>query len=200
MTTRAEQKEKRRWEILDTALDLFIRRGYTATKIKDIAEGVPMSTGLLFHYFDSKAALYTELVRIGASAPREMAAALQTPEPLAFFTACAQETLHFAVHSSFTAKMFILMSNAYYNEEVPEEARKLAFSADFYRGQAPLIRKGQESGVIRPGDPLALCTAFWTALQGAIQAHALDPGLPLPQPEWIVDIIRAESTKPPASG
>lgn len=54
MSTRDEQKEKRRKEILTAGLDLFIRKGYSATKIKDIAEHVGMSVGLLFHYFESK--------------------------------------------------------------------------------------------------------------------------------------------------
>lgn len=43
MSSRAEQKEKRRQEILEAALDQFIRRGYAATKIKDITEAAGMS-------------------------------------------------------------------------------------------------------------------------------------------------------------
>ena len=60
MGTRDEQREKRRQEILEMALDLFIRKGYAATKISDIAQNVGMSVGLLFHYFDSKEKLYEE--------------------------------------------------------------------------------------------------------------------------------------------
>jgi len=66
--TRKEQKEERKRTILMTALKLFVERGYYDTKITDIAEAVPMSTGLLFHYFESKEELYTELVRMGAQA------------------------------------------------------------------------------------------------------------------------------------
>ena len=66
--TRKEQKEERKQAILMTALTLFVERGYYDTKITDIAEAVPMSTGLLFHYFESKEELYTELVRMGAQA------------------------------------------------------------------------------------------------------------------------------------
>lgn len=54
MGMREQQKEKRRKEILLAGLDLYIRRGYSATKIKDIADQVGMSTGLLFHYFETK--------------------------------------------------------------------------------------------------------------------------------------------------
>ncbi|MEN6339070.1 MAG: helix-turn-helix domain-containing protein, partial [Clostridiaceae bacterium] len=51
MTVRDDQKEKRREDILRAGLDLFVKKGYTATKIKDIADQVGMSLGLLFHYF-----------------------------------------------------------------------------------------------------------------------------------------------------
>jgi len=61
--TRKEQKEERRKAILMTALNLFVKRGYYETKIADIAEAVPMSTGLLFHYFESKEELLLELVK-----------------------------------------------------------------------------------------------------------------------------------------
>ena len=65
METRKEQKEKRRQEILLAGLDLFVAKGYAATKITDIAKRANMSTGLLFHYFESKEKLYEELVTRG---------------------------------------------------------------------------------------------------------------------------------------
>jgi len=192
MKTRAEQKEKRRNEILAAALDQFIRRGYAAAKIKDIAELVGMSAGLLFHYFDSKEALYIELIKLGAAAPQGMIDGFSKAEPLVFFEMCAQRTLQFAGQSDFAAKMFVLMGNACYSEGIPEEARKIAITANFYRDLVPMVEAGQKNGTIREGDPLALCMAFWTAIQGSIEAYARNPGLPLPEAEWIVDIIRAK--------
>lgn len=188
--TREEQKLKRRNEILEASLDQFIRRGYAGTKIKDIADAAGMSVGLLFHYFGSKEALYTELIELGTSGPRQMLSGLTMTDALSFFTLCAQSTLRFAAESSFTAKMFVLMRSAYYTEGIPEKAREAAFSIDFYNELAPIIEQGQKEGTIRKGDPVSLSTAFWTALQGSIGAFALDPELSLPEPEWIVDIIR----------
>ena len=189
---RTKQKEKRRIEILDAALDQFIRRGYAATKIKNIADKASMSVGLLFHYFESKAAIYTELIQMGVSAPKQMVESLGAVPPLVFFELCAKHTLEFAASSQFTAKMFVLMGNAYLSEGIPEEARAIAINSGFYSESVPVVLKGQQNGTIRQGDPLALSMAFWTALQGAIEAHALNPELPLPQAEWIVDIIRAK--------
>lgn len=190
--SRASQKEQRRFKIMEAALDLFIRRGYSATKIKDIASAVGMSVGLLFHYFDSKELLYTELIKLGTSAPQEMLKGFGQVDPLTFFELSAQHTLEFARSSMFTAKMFVLMGNAYYSEGIPQEAREIALATNFYKDLVPLVEAGQKNGTIRDGDSLALCTTFWAAIQGSIEAYALNPELPLPQAEWIVDIIRSK--------
>ena len=75
METRKEQKERRRWQILRAALDLFVRRGYAETTIGQIAEAASMSTGLMFHYFSSKEDLYLALVAIGVEGTKAPQAA-----------------------------------------------------------------------------------------------------------------------------
>lgn len=176
---------------MEAALDQFIRRGYAATKIKHIADAAHMSVGLLFHYFESKEALYTELIRLGVMGPAQMLGQFIQAEPLEFFCQCAQMILALAEQSSFTAKMFVLMSNAYYCEGIPDEARAIAMTTNFYRDLVPVVQAGQQQGTLRQGDPLALCVCFWTALQGCIEKYALDPSLPLPRAEWLVDMISA---------
>ena len=62
MGKREEQKKIRKQLILEKGLELFVEKGYSATKISDIAEAVDMSVGLMFHYFESKEKLYEELL------------------------------------------------------------------------------------------------------------------------------------------
>lgn len=195
MKTRKELKEERYRQILNSALDLFIRKGYAATKIKDIADAVHMSVGLLFHYFGSKEELYITLIQMGVNGPKEMMNGIEIKDALSFFETCAKQTLMYAEQSIFTAKMFIIMSNAAYLEGVPEKAKEIASNLDFYTETMPLIIKGQEEGTIREGDPLSLSTLFWTTLQGAIQVYALNEKLILPKAEWIVDTIRKKEGK-----
>lgn len=192
MQTRKEQKEQRYKDILTVALDLFIRKGYSATKVKDIADALNMSVGLLFHYFESKERLYIELIKLGVSGPKQVLSEINDIDPLVFFETCAEQTLNYAKNSMFTAKMFILMGNAFYNEGIPEEAKKIASSINFYKETMPVIVRGQQDGTIRQGNPLSLATTFWTALQGIIQIYALNEDVQLPDSEWIVDIIRAK--------
>lgn len=189
MTIRDEQKERRRGEILRAGLDLFVKRGYTAAKVKDIADAVGMSVGLLFHYFPSKEELYRCLVEYGVSAP--MNAVLPAAgEPLTFFSRAAKEVLDYAKQDAFTAKMFLFMNQALMSEDVPPSAKEVLSGFDVYTPTAAMIRAGQQTGSIRAGDAMALAEAFWCAISGIAQMIACYPDLPMPESEWIVDIIR----------
>lgn len=193
MGVREEQKEKRRQEILAAGLDLFIRKGYAATKISDIAQQVGMSVGLLFHYFESKEKLYEELITLGVSEPMNM----MNPagkEPLEFFEGVARQIFCFLQTEPFFAKMFVLMSQAHYNEAAPQRIKEMLQGFDIYTPTTLLIQKGQENGTIRDGNPLALATAYWSAIQGIAEQMALSPEIPCPESEWIVDMIRRKSS------
>lgn len=55
--TLAESVDSRRL-ILDTARETFANKGYEATTNRGLAEAAGMTTGTLYHHFDSKAALF----------------------------------------------------------------------------------------------------------------------------------------------
>ena len=189
MGIRDEQKEKRREDILRAGLDLFIRKGYAATKIKDIADQVGMSVGLLFHYFKSKEELYEELIKYGISGPMGTMAGTDM-EPLAFFEVTAERIFQYIQAEPFVAKMFVLMSQTFYSEAVPSRVKELLKDFDVYTPTAELMKQGQANGTIREGDPLALAIAYWCAIQGIAEQYALNPGYPCPEGDWIADIIR----------
>jgi AcrR family transcriptional regulator len=189
MGMRDSQKEKRRKEILDAGLDLFIRKGYSATKIKDIADAVGMSVGLLFHYFESKEMLYEELIKNGVAGPMSTMEPTDL-EPLEFFRVTAEQIFRYIQTDPFTAKMFVLMSQAFYNDAAPQKIKDILQDFDIYTPTTLLIQKGQANKTIREGDPLALSIAYWCAIQGIAEQSAMNPGAPCPESDWIVDIIR----------
>ena len=55
-TVKAPDDRKR--EILDTAMALFVERGYESTSLRDIAKHMAITPGLVYHYFDSKQKLF----------------------------------------------------------------------------------------------------------------------------------------------
>lgn len=58
-----EAKDQRRKALLTAALDEFYERGFTAARMDDIARRARLSKGSIYLYFDSKDALFTELVK-----------------------------------------------------------------------------------------------------------------------------------------
>ncbi|MBD0263929.1 MAG: TetR/AcrR family transcriptional regulator [Tolypothrix sp. Co-bin9] len=51
-----------RKELLSKCFDLFAEKGYGSITMRQIAEGLNVSTGTLYHYFPSKQALFEQLM------------------------------------------------------------------------------------------------------------------------------------------
>lgn len=59
----ARRKEARPQELLAAALDLFVERGYAATRLDDVAARAGVSKGTLYLYFANKEDLFKAVVR-----------------------------------------------------------------------------------------------------------------------------------------
>ncbi len=51
-----------RGELLDRCFPLFTERGYAAMTMRQLAIGLGVSTGTLYHYFESKQAIFEQMV------------------------------------------------------------------------------------------------------------------------------------------
>ena len=60
---RERRKEARPGELLDAALDLFVEKGFAATRAEEVAARAGVSKGTLFLYFQSKEDLFKAVVR-----------------------------------------------------------------------------------------------------------------------------------------
>jgi AcrR family transcriptional regulator len=56
--------DARRRQLFDVALSLFAEHGYSATTMDDIAEAAGVTKPLVYQHFDSKRALYLELLDV----------------------------------------------------------------------------------------------------------------------------------------
>lgn len=186
---RSEQKEKRRQEILNAGLDLFIRKGYAATRTTDIAAAVGMSEGLLFHYFETKEKLYLTLLQI-ASVGKDNIFDLTGLSPLNFFEATAKTILTYISKEPFAAKLFVLMNRTQYEAALSEQTAEYSLRRKDIDVAVKMITEGQKDGSIRQGDPIALTVAFFMSIQGIAENIARNPEMPIPEPDWIVDIVR----------
>ena len=60
---RERRKESRPGELLDAALALFVEKGFSATRVEEVAARAGVSKGTLFLYFQSKEDLFKAVVR-----------------------------------------------------------------------------------------------------------------------------------------
>lgn len=193
MSSRDEQKEQRRKLIISKALELFAKKGYSDTKIGDIAKAADMSVGLMFHYFESKEQLYEELVKMGAEStniPQKM----NFENPPDFFKGFLDALFSYAKEQPWVFYMFVLMSQARRSEGIPQHIRDIALSVSQVEQSAEIIKAGQQYGYFRDGDPYALSFTFWSSVQGIMEQLAVSPEMleneQFPETDWIIDIIR----------
>src|SRR5882757_6529048 len=62
-SNRAERTAERRAAIVDAAFDEFVARGFTATRIDDIAKRAGVAKGTIYLHFKDKESMFEELVR-----------------------------------------------------------------------------------------------------------------------------------------
>ncbi len=63
LAKRERRKEARPGELLDAAMDLFVEKGFAATRAEEVAARAGVSKGTLFLYFQSKEDLFKAVVR-----------------------------------------------------------------------------------------------------------------------------------------
>lgn len=62
---RQRRKEARPSELTTAALELFVERGFAATRLEDVAQRAGVSKGTLYLYFPSKEALFQAVIQEG---------------------------------------------------------------------------------------------------------------------------------------
>ena len=189
--TRKEQKEERKKEILMAALTLFVERGYYDTKITDIAEAVQMSAGLMFHYFESKEVLLTELVKTGAEGTKSANQISGVP-PDIYLTEFLRNMFSYAKKQPWIFNMFVLMGQAR-RPGMPKEAREIASSLDSIESTEKIIKEGQRLGLFHKGNANLMSKCFWASVQGIMEEMAAEKEMKAPEPEWIIAMLREQN-------
>ena len=192
LTKKEEQYEMRKWQILDIALNHFIRYGFYGTSTRKIAEEAGISSGLMFHYFPNKLALYEALVEIGCE--KLTIDSGEGESPLVFFEKQVDWFLSVATQNNFAARMFVFMGLVAINaKDVSDRATQMIKEHDVEAMSVPYIEKGQELGEIRPGDPMTLSVLFYSSIQGFAETLVSRDDLKLPDREWFLAILKNEN-------
>jgi AcrR family transcriptional regulator len=60
---RERRKAERPGEILDAAFEEFVKHGYAATRLEDVATHAGVTKGTIYFYFDTKERVFDEMIR-----------------------------------------------------------------------------------------------------------------------------------------
>lgn len=183
-----DKGDKRKNQLLQVALDVFIEKGYYGTSTREIARRAGVSSGLLFHYFSNKESIYLELIKIGVEEMKiDTEIAMEAPREYLF--QMMKNTFEQLENNFFFAKMFVFMDSVQYTAVHEKEITLLLESADICKQWVPIILEGQQRGEFREGNPHSLCVAVFGAIQGIAQEKVRIPDTPLPELDWLMDMI-----------
>jgi len=151
---RERRKEARPGELLAAALELFVEKGYAATRAEEVAQRAGVSKGTLFLYFHSKEELFKAVVRENiAGRFAEWNAEFDaysgpTPEMLRYALQIWWQRIGATPAAGITKLMISEAANfpelaAFYHQEVIEPGRTLI---------RRILQRGIERGEFRPLD------------------------------------------------
>jgi TetR/AcrR family transcriptional regulator len=190
LTRRQRQSVETNQALLDVSLELFVRKGYAGTTVRDIAKGARVSPGLMFHYFPSKDALLQAHVRLMAAGIESVAQQLRySTQPLDTFRSIAHATLQ-SLNEAYSRNLFLLANQVLSLESIPSAARKMVSKSKSIEASASLIAQGQRRGEIRKGDPRGLAIAFWGTIQGIAEILVWNSKAPIPDAECVIGVLK----------
>jgi AcrR family transcriptional regulator len=163
-------RDERREQILAAALSLFAGKGLSATRITDISAKTGISQGLIYHYFPSKEAIFTELIGKGLKNLNEAALNLEK------MTVPAEEKVRLAVSGLLeglnrepaAVNYYFLMTQTALSESFPADARELIRRENDLKYQVMfrIFRQGQIDGTVRPVPAEELSTLLFSLVNG----------------------------------
>ena len=159
--------DKRREQILQTAFELFSRKGFSGTTTKDIAKAAGVSEAMVFKHFATKDELYDALMAVKACGEGEhrypwehnepLVAAMEANDDFAVFYHFARQALE--KHQTDIAFMRMIFYSALEGHELADRFY-VDFVGQIYEFLGGYIRKRQRDGAFRKVNPKIVVRAF----------------------------------------
>jgi AcrR family transcriptional regulator len=165
----ARIREEQRGHILDAAIKVFARKGFTDTKMSDIAAEAKISYGLAYHYFANKEAIFNALLEKALQGSLDLMryARMQPGTPWDRLRWLMTKILEGGQEEP-EYEMVVLQ--ALTNVTVPEEIHNMVMreSKASHEALKQLVLDGQAAGQVIPEDPDQLTTALEWCIQGMV--------------------------------
>jgi AcrR family transcriptional regulator len=182
-------QQNRRKQILDVALTLFHQKGYSSTKIADIAEAAGISKGLVYRYFNTK----LDILRAYTDAMQECLDEISgMPSATAALKDFGLKLLSDPYKTGYLPPMRVFITCFVRGEldpNIDENFIKKDFGKRYF---GPIIKRGQDSGEFTGGDPTEFADIYWHYLLG-FMAHIIHDAtqiVPIPDLDIIIDLFK----------
>ncbi len=154
--------------IIENAFKVFIKRGFSGSRICDIAQQAGFSQGFVYNHFKSKDDIFTEITRLASIGSLRIIEAVNemhiTPFEKIF---CLAEAL---TDWGTLAQMHFrfLLLHIVATDIIPEEATEI--QKDAAKNQMDvlcgIIKEGQKVNEIKEGETITLALSFFAMVQG----------------------------------
>ncbi|WP_437617793.1 TetR family transcriptional regulator [Sorangium sp. So ce1151] len=175
-----EEAAATREQILDAALRVFSRKGYSAATLQDVAAEAGLTRGAVYWHFKGKVELYTALVGERFARANAVLAEALSPRysPLESIERLLTRSLEYLEEDpEYRAVLSISLFKTELTPELePGFQQKIASMRRLVDAVADLVRKGIAAGEIdRATDPRAAALAAVSLVNGATALHLMDP-------------------------
>jgi AcrR family transcriptional regulator len=145
--------EDRREQIIDAAMRAFSQKGYTRATNKDIAREAGITPGLIYHYFESKEALFKAIIegRSPLKLVNSFSPQVLTMPPEIFLHALILQVLGIVEEEKFVQLVRVIFPEVVYNPKITPMVtavlqQVLGFLTTYFASK-------MESGELRQADP-----------------------------------------------
>jgi len=163
-------REARKEMIRVEALKQFAAKGFAGTRIKDIAQAAGIAQGLMYHYYQSKDAIFTDLIEDALDKLNQASIHVKNMDTL------AKNKILYAIRKIYktieTSERFkqtcCLIAQAENSTVIPVDVKILIEGKrDLpYEIIAEVMKQGQKEGSVVEGSPHELAILFWTSIDG----------------------------------
>jgi AcrR family transcriptional regulator len=176
---RADTREK----ILDAAREMFVQHGYEATTMRAIADRIEYTPTAIYHHFESKEALLTELANTDF---RSLASAFvrigRIEDPLERLVRTGQAYVEFALEHPMQYRLMFMTGKPQLNTGVQKGHGDPTQDAFAFLRETCLA--AIKTGRLRPefNDPDELAEMAWSSLHGLMSLYIVNRDHPWRDP------------------
>jgi AcrR family transcriptional regulator len=161
--------------LLDYAVERFAAQGYHPTSVTDITDGLGVAKGVFYWYFESKEALFTQIL---LEAQRDLRrcqrqALADEPDPLRRIEQGIRSTMNWLDDNH---SLFGLLEQARTEERFAPVIRQGEEQA--VADTLPHVKAAIAAGLLRREDPIVIAHAILGVVQQLARALVLDQGRP----------------------